>query len=506
MSKRIIIILLACWSVASHATTSADTAIWAATRLARCHQLQALENYPRWEEMNLVFLDHSTRQVPRFQSVSTAIFEDLWWKHGDALPTGLKDSIQLDLGMLELLSQTTERVDDELYRLVNGNRVSSREAGISYLHELAVALEDANIIQDRLLYRLQRFTKRAPYSHTSAEKLAQQYFSSGMLMAREILESVKTGRLQEAEERSLALGQWISSSATRRRTWRQQVSPEKKTELEAIWVKWERSFQRLEEAVAAWRAGDFPPASRHPHKGWTRNYQWYNQEMIALFGSKSESLTAHLLDFWDKCQVNLWPDAGLFPSFRPLGLPEASPISDAAADSWIFVVDISGSMHGAERLPLFRQSLAAWAAELPSHHHISLIAYSDSARMLIQDQPASRFQDVLAASSQLSGQGTNNVLEAMKMAESVARSSEYTSRIVLVTDGGMRYDEDLIGLVERAAYDDIYLDAVFMPGNDGRYGKALQQLVDIGNGQMSPLTREQHRLGLGEDGKTGMGE
>ena len=67
-------------------------------------------------------------------------------------------------------------------------------------------------------------------------------------------------------------------------------------------------------------------------------------------------------------------------------------------------------------------------------------------------------------------------------------------------------DEDLIGLVERAAYSDIYLDAVFMPGTDARYGKALQQLVNIGNGQMKPLTREQHWLGLGKDGKTGMEE
>ncbi len=498
MSKRMIIILLTWWSAALYASTSADTAIWAATRLARSHQLQALENYPRWEEMNLVFLDQSTREVPRFRSVSTADFEDLWWKHGDALPSGLKDSIQLDLGMLELLSQTTERLDDELQRLVNGDRVSSREAGISYLHELAVALEDANIIQDRVMYRLQSFVKRSPYSNTSSEKLAQQYFSSGMQLARQMLESVKTGRVQEAKEGAGSLRRWRNSSATRRRNWKEHIAPEKRTEQEASWLKWERAFQRLEQTIASWLAGEFPPSSLHPHTGWSRNYQWYNQELIALFGSRSESLTAHLLEFWELGQVNLWPESGLYPAFRPLGLPDARSIVHSAPDSWIFVVDISGSMHGADRLPLFRQSLAAWAAELPHHHYITLIAYSDSARTLLHNQPASRFQDVLAESSQLSGQGTNNVLAAMQLAESVARSSDHTSRIILVTDGGIRYDEDLIGLVERAAYQDIYLDAVFMPGNDGRYGKALQQLVEIGNGQMMPLTRERHRLGLGE--------
>lgn len=498
MSTRIIIFLLACWGTAAQAVTSADTAIWAATRLARSHQLQGLENYPRWEQMNLVFLGHITRDVPRFQIVSTSAYEDLWWKHGNALPTGLKDSIQLDLGMLELLSQTMERVDGELSRLANGNRAAVREAGISYLHELAVALEDANIIQDRLLYRLQSYTKRTPYSNTSPEKQAQQYFSAGMLAARQILESVKTGRLHEADERASELRRWIRLSPDRRRNWRQQVSAEKRIELEAIWVKWERSLQRLEEAVAAWRTGDFPSASRYPHAGWTRNYQWYNQEMISLFGSRSESLTAHLLEFWEKSQINLWPEAGLFPSFRPLGLPDEIEKPAKEPDSWIFVVDVSGSMHGSDRLPLFRQSIAAWAAGLPSHHQISLIAYSDSARMLVQDQPASRFQDVLAESSQLSGQGANNVMEAMTLAESMARLSDRTTRMVLVTDGGMRYDEDLIGLVERAAYDDIYLDAVFMPGNDARYGKALKQLVDIGGGKMKSLTRDQHRLGLGE--------
>lgn len=498
MSKRIIIILLACWSLASQGASSVDTAIWAATRLARCHQLQALENYPRWEEMNLVFLDQSTRQIPPFHSESTATFEDLWWKHGDALPSGVKDSIQLDLGMLELLSQTMERADAELQRLVHGSRASSREVGISYLHELAVALEDANIIQDRLLYRLQSFVKRVPYSNTSSEKQAQQYFSSGMLLARQMLESVKTGRLQEAAERAGSLRRWRNSSAARRMNWKEQIAPEKRKEQEAIWLKWERAFQRLDQTVAYWQAGEFPPSSRRPHVGWTRNYQWYNQELIALFGSRSESLTAHLLEFWEETQVNLWPESGLFPAFRPLGLPEVSSVTNAVADSWIFVVDISGSMHGADRLPLFRQSLAAWAAELPAHHHITLIAYSDTARMLIHHQPASSFQDVLSESSRLSGQGANNVLAAMQLADSVATTSDHTSRIVLVTDGGMRYDEDLIGLVERAAYHDIYLDAVFMPGNDARYGKALQQLVEIGNGQMIPLTREQHRLGLGE--------
>lgn len=498
MSKRIILILLACWGIAAQAVTSADTAIWAATRLARSHQLQGLENFPRWEEMNLTFLDQSSRQIPPFQSVSTAAYEDLWWKHGDALPVGLRDSIQFDLGMLELLSQTMERADGELERLVNGNRLSSRAAGISYLHEVAVALEDANIIQDRLLYRLQGYSKRTIYSNASPEKQAQQYFSTGMLLARQILESVKTGRLQEVDKNASELRRWRVSASIRRRNWRDQVSVDQKMELEAIWVKWDRSFQRLEEAVTAWQAGDFPPASRHPHAGWTRNYQWYNQEMIALFGSRSESLTAHLLAFWEKSQVNLWPETGLFPAFRPLGLPDDSKQPKTAPDSWIFVVDVSGSMHGSGRLPLFRQSLAAWAAALPVHHQISLIAYSDSARILVQEQPASRFQDVLAESSQLSGQGANNVLEAMEAAESMARSSGNTCRIVLVTDGGMRYDEELIGLVERAAYDEIYLDAVFLPGNDARYGKSLKQLVEIGGGEMKPLTRDQHWLGLGK--------
>ncbi len=478
-------LLIGCWmiGVGAQAAPDPDSALWAATMIGCQQQQQALDNLSRWEAINLVLIGKQPDQIPAWQAIEPHLWENIWWNHADALPPGIRDSIQMELGMLDLLSQTVNRTDREAFAL----RHQDPHKALSSLHELAIAVEDANIVIDRLRHQLQAAARRIHrYPSASPEALARNYFAEGMDQAWQLMEGIKTGRRQDTERWVEEAGRWLSQARQRRKAWERSSEKRGGSVEEAIWRRWERVFELLLEDTDRWLNGGYP--ERAVHTDWSRTYLWYNHVLVPRSSGGTESLTQLLLQFWETSGTYCHPDVGRLPAFRPLGLPEAS-VAYRDPTSWIFVVDISGSMRESHRLPLFRQALAAWVARQPGDHSISLITFSDTAELLLQDVSAADYQDVLNQSGWINSGGDSDVLPAMEQAAFTARSSRGVPRIVLVSDGGFRYDQALAAVVEGLAYDRIAVDAVFMPGADPRYEAALKKLIGIGTGTMIRLER-----------------
>lgn len=490
MGKQLLILVCLCLCVGQGLAYSPDSAIIAATGLARSHQAQGVENYLRWERMNVILLEGGAGTLQPFQQIPTARYEDLWWKHAEALPLGLRDSVQHHLGMLELLSQTVERADGELARLIHSSDQDARMLGQTHLHEIAVALEDANIIHDKLLGALQDYQIRQV--SPSGTRIARQHFRDGMSRMKAVMLALKTSRQQEVRTHTTQLRGWMNGSLQRRKAWKQTASFTR--DQEQRWMKWDRAIGKVLSGLEAWQAGEYPQATRYPGTGWSRDYLWYNLDFLGQVGGKEESLAQMLQDFWLAEKTYFWPESGLFPAFRPIGIEEEVLVTQEI-NSWIFVVDVSGSMQEEGRLPLFRRALAGWASQQEGNQRISLITFSDTARLLVDRVPATQYQDVLNHSGWLTSGGKSNILAAMNLATDLTEEQS-NAKVVLVTDGGLHYDVELAALAEQLALHAGGLDALFLPAEDARYREALEKLVRIGGGRVLPLNARNPSIGL----------
>ena len=424
------------------------------------------------------------------QQIPTAGYEDLWWKHAEALPLSFRDSIQHHLGMLELLSQTVERADGELARLIHSQGYDARMLGQTYLQEISVALEDANIIHDKLIGMLQDYQIRQVAS--SGARIARQHFRDGMKRVKALMLALKTSRQQEVRAHTGTLARWKEGSVQRRQEWKQTASYSQ--EQERTWMKWDRTIGKVLSGLAAWETGEFPQATRYPGTGWSRDYLWYNLDFLNQVGGKEGSLIQLLHEFWIEEHTYFWPESGLFPAFRPIGFSEET-IEKQEIQSWIFVVDVSGSMQEAGRLPLFRRALAGWVSQQESDQKMSLITFSDTANLLVDRVPATQYQDVLNHSGWLTSGGNSNILAAMTLATDLTEE-QANARVVLVTDGGLHYDVELAALAEKLTLHAGGLDALFLPAEDARYRQALEKLVRIGGGRLMPLNAQNPSIGL----------
>ncbi len=480
------------------ASPRADSALLAATMMARSWQLESLESLPRWEAMNLV-LTGENRTIPtRLAGAAVHQWEALWWRHAQSLPQRWQDSLQKDLGLLELLHHKIQTADEAVDHLLKARRNPDPAGGLAQLQSLAVALEDAGVVQARLRHHLQDDLQYyLALAQTSPPARARQHFRSGMEQARAIIELVKTGRRLEAETSLRELRHWLERSPSRRQAWRSGLDPSARTVLEPIWIRWEQVMHRFVIATEDWLRGTASPALLGAAAGrWSRQYQCLNHQLMPLFGARDLSLVALLESFWAASASMAYPEPGVYPCYRPLGRQDPPQAIGPAPQSWIFVVDVSGSMEESERIPLFRRALAVWAARLPADHHISMIAFSDTSQWMLKQVPAANLSDVLAETKRLSGRGETKVLSAMDMAYGLAKSSIVPSRVVLVSDGGLRYDHELARRVEEGNLMGIHLDAVFLPGKDARYEIAFRRLVEIGGGNWTSLTTSQPVLNL----------
>ncbi len=455
--------------------------------MAQAWQLSAQAQLFRWEAMNLRLLEPSQQPVPALQQADITAFEAAWLRHQAALQPARRDSLLRDLGLLDMLHQRWSELDQTLFRHLSQPMLAAadREQVLARLQDLAVAMEDANIVQDRLRYQLQRQLPRAvPLAGSSSGGMARTFFREGTTMIGELLLAVKSGRRNDALAQVQTMDSWLRAAPQRRSRWRQTGGTRSE---EAVWIRWERHCQSFLAAVTASLGTEFPPETLPNHLRWSRTYLWYNHVLLPQVSGEENTLTG-LFGEWNTASQSLvWLDLGWYPTFRPVAVPPPTPAEGSLPDHWIFVVDVSGSMQQPERLPLFRRWLPGWAIQLPATSRISMISFSDSLQWLLEGVPAAQLQDVLAQSHQLAGKGETHVLPALGAAVARAKAQDHPCRLVLVSDGGLDYCPELAALVELAALEGFQVDVVYLPGKDDRYAEAIDQLARLGGGRVQKV-------------------
>lgn len=164
---------------------------------------------------------------------------------------------------------------------------------------------------------------------------------------------------------------------------------------------------------------------------------------------------------------------------------------DLPASNLVFLIDVSGSMNSANKLPLVKASLNMLVDNLRAKDKVSIVTYAGSAGILLQPTSASDKTTIKAAINSLGAGGSTAGAQGIITAYSLAKDhfiKEGNNRVILATDGdfnvGISSNLELEKLIEDKRKTGIYL-SVCAFGTGNYKDDKMQILADKGNGNHS---------------------
>ena len=156
------------------------------------------------------------------------------------------------------------------------------------------------------------------------------------------------------------------------------------------------------------------------------------------------------------------------------------------AANLVFLVDVSGSMHGPDRLGLVQCSLALMAEQLTSRDRVSIITYASGVGTRLE--PTNDPRRIISALAGLRSGGGTAGGAGLELAYETARRSFQDgaiNRIILATDGdfnlGVSNNDALLDMIARQRESGIQLTTLGF--GRGNFNEALmEQAADKGNG------------------------
>ena len=154
----------------------------------------------------------------------------------------------------------------------------------------------------------------------------------------------------------------------------------------------------------------------------------------------------------------------------------------------IFLIDVSGSMSGANRLPLVQASLKMLVDQLRKVDHVAIVTYAGSAEVKLNSTSGDNKGKIKEAIETLNSGGSTAGGAGLKMAYQIARQNFLrggNNRIILASDGdfnvGASSDEDMEALVTKEQESGISLSVLgFGMGN--LKDSKMETIADKGHG------------------------
>ncbi len=154
----------------------------------------------------------------------------------------------------------------------------------------------------------------------------------------------------------------------------------------------------------------------------------------------------------------------------------------------VFLIDVSGSMSDANKLPLLKKSMKLLTSNMNPEDRIAIVVYAGAAGLVLPSTPVSQKQKIYNALDQLQSGGSTAGGAGIKLAYKVAQENFIkggNNRVILATDGdfntGTSSSSEMVRLIEEKRKGGVYLTITgFGMGNykDGR----MEQISNAGNG------------------------
>ena len=158
------------------------------------------------------------------------------------------------------------------------------------------------------------------------------------------------------------------------------------------------------------------------------------------------------------------------------------------AGNLVFLVDVSGSMSAANKLPLVKQSLKMLVRELSANDRISLVTYAGNAGLKLPPTPGDDKETILEAIDSLSSDGSTHGSAGIELAYEQATENFVeggANRVLLATDGdlnvGITSDDALESLIRKKAKSGVFLTVLGF-GEGNLQDAKMERIADNGNG------------------------
>jgi Ca-activated chloride channel family protein len=158
------------------------------------------------------------------------------------------------------------------------------------------------------------------------------------------------------------------------------------------------------------------------------------------------------------------------------------------AANLVFLLDVSGSMNNADKLPLLVRSMKLLTERLAERDRVAIVVYAGSSGLVLPSTPGSDRGSILDALERLKAGGSTNGGAGIQLAYKTAKENFIdggVNRVILATDGdfnvGTTNQSELVDLVRAGAKDGTFLTVLGF-GKGNYKDSTLEKLADKGNG------------------------
>ncbi len=186
------------------------------------------------------------------------------------------------------------------------------------------------------------------------------------------------------------------------------------------------------------------------------------------------------------------------------------PAGQTPPRNLVFLLDVSGSMTPANKLPLVRTAMKMLAETLTAKDRVAIVVYAGASGLALPATPGDRVRDIQDAISSLTPGGSTNGAAGIQLAYQIASQNFIKggiNRVILATDGdfnvGVASQGELVRLIEEKRASGVYL-SVLGVGEGNLKDSTMEKLADAGNGNYSYLDslHEARRVLIAEAGST----
>lgn len=163
-------------------------------------------------------------------------------------------------------------------------------------------------------------------------------------------------------------------------------------------------------------------------------------------------------------------------------------MSEVGARNLVFLLDVSGSMNNADKLPLLKQGLGMLVNNLRDNDRVSIVVYAGASGVVLEPTMGNDKPRIMEALQRLQAGGSTNGGDGIKLAYKMASKNfekDGINRVILATDGdfnvGVTNRTELVELIEDKRKSGVFLSVLGF-GTGNMQDSTMEMLADKGNG------------------------
>ena len=163
-------------------------------------------------------------------------------------------------------------------------------------------------------------------------------------------------------------------------------------------------------------------------------------------------------------------------------------LGQAPRANFVFLLDVSGSMQPANKLPLLQRALGLLVEQLRPQDRVAIVVYAGAAGLVLPSTPGTEKAKILDAIQALDADGSTAGGAGIRLAYAEAVSHFVpgaNNRVILATDGdfnvGASSDAEMVRLIEEKRASGVFLTVLGF-GEGNLQDAKMQKLAQHGNG------------------------